>query len=67
MKGELSKFILPGEVVNKNPKSICNKCPFYDISILPLCLSLIYTKYIKSEYAAKESMKFFLAISNSFS
>lgn len=27
LNGELSKFIFPGDVVNKKPKSICNKCP----------------------------------------
>ncbi len=36
-----SKFILPGELERRKPKSTCTTWPFESSKILPLCLSLI--------------------------
>jgi hypothetical protein len=36
-----SKLRLPGELLNKNPKSTWIMCPLLSSNMLPLCLSLI--------------------------
>ena len=49
---------LPGALLSKNPKSMCEICPSISIIILPLCRSFTYKIYVINEYAASELQKF---------
>ena len=49
LKGAASNPILPGVLLNINPKSIWIRCPSLSKRMLPLCLSLIWSKNVTME------------------
>jgi len=49
LKGAASNPILPGVLLNINPKSMWIRCPSLSKRMLPLCLSLIWSKNVTIE------------------
>jgi len=44
LNGAFSKFMLPGELLSINPKSIWIICPWLSIRMFPLWRSFIWSK-----------------------